>query len=186
MYLALSHTLRNNNYHYKAWAGLLFSSKYNLGQMQSISQVRNGGKLPEILESVNNPFNINTTPLFHPVSKKDIFGIRSYAKLLIWLYRHFYFGLYLISHLRLKYYENAVEATDAFCRIIGEDSQDVMCLPRSVFAATTSKRFKEKGAMFIGAFLPSRHMHAWVIEDNCNSWRQDNKWINFVPVSVML
>lgn len=38
--------------------------------------------------------------------------------------------------------------------------------------------------MFIGAFLPSVQMHAWVIEDGMPADPHDDNWINFAPVAA--
>ena len=38
--------------------------------------------------------------------------------------------------------------------------------------------------MFIGAFLPSVQMHAWVIEDGMHADVGDNSWTNYTPVAI--
>ena len=39
--------------------------------------------------------------------------------------------------------------------------------------------------MYIGIFLPSRNMHAWVIEDNLQTDEWDNYWILYQPLMMM-
>lgn len=85
----------------------------------------------------------------------------------------------------MNMFKNAFEATMFFCEAI-EANQMKLCLPRSIFVATTSKQFKETGVMFIGIFHPTRHMHAWIIEDGIQPYINDNLWINYTPVSVMV
>lgn len=136
------------------------------------------------LRLVDSPFAITPGTLG---PKRDVdFGrtVRAYGRTLIWLYRHFYPGLWLLSHLRLGVFDNATDAIDAFVKIHPKD-QKVLCLPRSIFAATLSRRFRKEGTMFIGAFLPSRHLHAFIIEGGKNPCRFDAGWTNYTPVAIM-
>ena len=64
--------------------------------------------------------------------------------------------------------------------------QQTLCLPRSVFIATTSRRFKQHGTLFIGAFLPTVRMHAWVVEDGMPADSFDNQWIYYRPVLMLI
>ena len=73
----------------------------------------------------------------------------------------------------------------AFRTIMKGRNQRVLCLPRSIFIATTSRRFKGNGALFIGCFFPFRHMHAWVIEDGMQADVYDRGWIMFTPLAMM-
>lgn len=110
--------------------------------------------------------------------------IKWYAHLLIFLHQHFYFGLYLLSFLRMPVFEDAGSACKAFRTIILKN-QNKLCLPRAVFVSTTSKRFRKNGAMYIGVFLPSRQMHAWVIEDEMHADVNDDYWQMYTPVAIM-
>lgn len=110
---------------------------------------------------------------------------RFYARLLVFLWRWCYPLVYLLSHLRLSIYKDAGEANMAFRYILNNGNQRVLCLPRSVFIATTSAKFKSSGAMFVGCFFPSRHMHAWVIEEGMHADVFDNQWIMFTPIAMM-
>lgn len=142
-------------------------------------------KLHKELSIVINPYLAEKSK--RPVNKDLNISIlmKLYAYVLIWLYKHFYPGIWLLSHINLNVFDDAVDACDAFYKIHPKNQQ-ILCLPRSVFAATTSKKFHDFGIMIIGGFLPSRHMHAWIMEDAKNAWRGDSMWINFTPISVML
>lgn len=157
--------------------GLLIEKERNCKSKQ-ISKKR------DLLDCVNNPFLLKSTEL--EIEKRDynIF-IRFYAKSLVWLCKHCYPIAYLLSHLRLNLFKNGAQASIAFRRIIKDKPQKVLCLPRAMFIASTSARFKEKGAMFIGVFLPTRRMHAWVIEDGRHTDYFDNEWICYKPVCMM-
>lgn len=144
-----------------------------------------GGKGNSAFKIVINPYNVNPRDVLFTKHLNIPFWTKWYAKFLVFSYKHFYPLFYLCSHLRLNAFENSITAINVFCSIIPKN-QKILCLPRSVFAATTSRKFKNNGAMFIGVFHPSRHMHAWIIEDNCNPCSFDNNWINFTPISIMV
>lgn len=110
---------------------------------------------------------------------------RFYAHLLVFLWQWCYPLVYLLSHCRFALYKDAGEANMAFRQILKNGNQRILCLPRSIFIATTSAKFKSSGAMFIGCFFPSRHMHAWVIEDDMHADIYDNQWIMFTPIVMM-
>ena len=110
---------------------------------------------------------------------------KCYARLLVFLWKYFYPAVYLLSHCRFAIYKDAGEANMAFRKILKGRNQRVLCLPRSIFIATTSRRFKGNGALFIGCFLPFRHMHAWVIEDGMHADVYDHVWIQFTPLAMM-
>jgi hypothetical protein len=80
---------------------------------------------------------------------------------------------------------NATAAVVAFRSIIPLSQQETLCLPRSLFAAQTSLKFAKSGVVFIGVFLPSRSMHAWIIEDGVQPDRLDSIWLNFRPVAAL-
>lgn len=108
-----------------------------------------------------------------------------YAKLLVFLCKYCYPIAYLLSFCRLNLYANAGEANMAFRNIIRNKPQKILCLSRSIFIATTSAKFKESGAMFIGCFFPSRHMHAWIVEEGMHADVYDYYWIMYTPVAMM-
>lgn len=186
MYIEISAFLRKKLYKFNPWFGILYSRNCSESRFNINLPKYNSSKLHKKISLVLNPFKVAQTPQINQKNHKDSKLIILYAKTLLWCYNHFYFGLFLLSHLRLKIYDNAADASDSFCRIVGYKNQKVLCLPRSIFSATTSKKFSKHGCLFIGAFLPSRHMHAWVIEENYNSWRYDMQWINYIPISVMI
>jgi hypothetical protein len=80
---------------------------------------------------------------------------------------------------------DAAEAIMAFRNQTADFDQNVLCLPRALFAARMSKKFAEKGVVLIGAFLPSRSLHAWILEDGLQPDPRDRQWINFQPVAAI-
>jgi len=97
---------------------------------------------------------------------------------------NFGFGRWF-SKLGQPIFEDAGEAIRFFRQYKCGDIQNDLCLPRSLFAANTSKKFKDNGVVFIGVFLPSKSMHAWVIEDEIQPDPFDTMWINFQPVAAI-
>lgn len=134
---------------------------------------------------IENPFLLKKR-VGQTIDKNQV-GLMSkfYAKLLIWFCNHCYFMAYLISHINFSVFDNADIANKAFRLCTKGYKQNTLCLPRAIFIATTSKKFKKHGCMYIGCFFPSRHMHAWVIEEGMNADIYDNIWICYTPVIKM-
>lgn len=139
------------------------------------------------LQNISNPFLLQPT-LYAPlksISHKRV--LTMYAKSLTWLCRHCYPIAYWTSKVvSLNAFANAQQAILFYRHIYpSAEEQRRLCLPRAIFAATTSRNFKKRGAMYIGAFLPSTQMHAWIIEDNQQPDMWDNEWICYKPVYML-
>lgn len=110
---------------------------------------------------------------------------RAYIALLIWAARYCFPLLRLFLLLRLDTYADAGQASEAFYRHKPNGPlQKQLCLSRAVYVATTSRRFRASGTLFIGVFLPLVRMHAWVIEDGMHADVYDFIWINYQPVAI--
>ena len=177
MYRILPHLKNKGTYFFNKYFGFVYYVHGdNFNQTQKIY-------FSKELRYVINPF------LLHSREKNDVPNIslltRIFAYILVFSWKYCYPLIYLISHLRFSIYEDAGSANLAFREITKHKNQRVLCLPRAIFIATTSKRFKQHGAMFIGCFFPSRHMHAWVIEDGMQADVFDNQWTSFTPLVIM-
>ena len=113
-------------------------------------------------------------------------GVKLYARVLTWLCRHAFLLARLWAKIPLRCYPDAGVATRVYYKLYPGEQQRNLCLPRAFFARSASRRFPGHGAMFIGAFLPSVQMHAWVIEDGMHADVFDNNWVNFRPVALFL
>ena len=82
-------------------------------------------------------------------------------------------------------FPDSKEAIDFFHNSTPRSDRSSLCLPRSLFAAKTSQGFKDKGVIFIGTFLPSRQMHAWIIEDGEQPDPCDKIWHLYKPVAAI-
>lgn len=110
--------------------------------------------------------------------------LKLHARILVWACRRSFGLARTMAHFRLPIFSNATVATQAFRGLFPASVQQDLCLPRSLWVAITSEVFKANGVLFIGVFLPSRSMHAWVIEDGKQPDPDDTLWINFRPVAV--
>ena len=174
MYVNIYPLLHSTTVCYNKWFGITY---FKLNKTSTFANTN----LPcEIM----NPFEVHVRSSA-PRNVQIIFAIRIYAKFLLWASRCCYPIIYVLSHLRLNLYEDAQQASWAFQQCTKDKQQKLLCLPRSIFIATTSKRFKEHGTMYIGIFLPSRNMHAWVIEDHLQTDGWDNYWIFYQPLIMM-
>jgi hypothetical protein len=57
-----------------------------------------------------------------------------------------------------------------------------LCLQRAFLSSKVSKNFINDGVIFIGAFLPTGDMHAWIIENGKQPDFDDRGWINYRPL----
>ena len=141
----------------------------------------------ENIDAVNNPYIIGNR------KNSDKWGevrhswvIKKYAKILTWLCANCYPLATLFLHFRLKTFHDAGDASMFYYSVFPDmKKQNTLCLPRAFFIATTSHRFKAHGTLFIGAFLPTVRMHAWVMEDGTPADNYDNQWIYYRPVMIL-
>lgn len=141
-------------------------------------------KIQRYINLINNPFLVCTTYPKKINNKNTKKWIRYYALFLMWLNKHIPAILFRLTFLKLNVFDNAIEAADYFCSL-NPSEQDRLCLPRSIFSMTTSKEFKSNGVFIVGIFLPSKHLHAWVMENDKNTFRYDNIWINYSPLLII-
>lgn len=110
----------------------------------------------------------------------------AYARIIVFACRHSFFFARMISSIPFVRFPNTVTSIAAFRSVYpGSAHQRTLCLPRTLFALATSRSFKQNGVAFIGVFLPSRKMHAWIIEGNRNPDPKDDIWICYQPVAAI-
>ena len=146
-------------------------------------------KLEEALSCCNNPYQLTKNEsLATTLNKSEIkhYFLWIYLNLLIKGNKlNFVLGRFL-SVFGKPVFDNSTQAISFFRSNKPGAVQNDLCLPRSLFAASVSKKFKENGVIFIGVSLPSNLMHAWIIEDGKQPDPFDNMWINFQPVAAIL
>lgn len=135
----------------------------------------------EAFKFVENPYLLKRQT--NTVAKKSpTLFIRLYAYILDFICKHLFFLINLLLYIHIPLYKDAREANFIFYKIFPHEKQKQLCMARAVFIATLSKRFKLHGTMFIGVFLPTTQMHAWVIEDGMLADIYDTIWIQYNPV----
>lgn len=137
------------------------------------------------LHAVENPFLLNRRAHQEFDEINITRFVVCYARILTKLSRHSFQIAFWVSKLVRPRYADAYISTLAYRKLYPGDQQRKLCLPRMLFAASMSKRFKKYGTAFIGIFLPSVQMHAWVIEDNTLADPYDNEWICYNPVAII-
>ena len=182
MYIPINVFFCQQRFSFKEKIGVLLSTPIREGELYEHNK-KLSGKAMRLYEKTCYPYSIKYIKV--DVGKADAL-LRFYARLLVFMCNKCYPIAYLLSFFRFNAFDNACEAAEAFRKIIHSGNQKVLCLPRSIFIATTSKKFKKNGAMFIGVFLPSSNMHAWVIEGDVIADRYDIDWILYTPVSMMV
>lgn len=166
---------------------LITSTDYLSGPRSSkehLSKIRNAADLcsnPYLLSPRRNDADAGHLTSSSPATEKLA---TKFVNKLIRLSRNQFLLARLYASWRVALFPTAREAT-LFFRKHAEGDQEELCLPRALFAAKTSLRFTKEGAVVIGVFLPSRAMHAWVIEGGQIADPNDGIWNNYQPVAML-
>ena len=171
---------QGKRYFFNRFLGLLFCQN----DKKENSKTETNKKIPEQIKFVEYPYQCKIG-MDNPLSPKDNIYIRLWGVVLtIFLKYSFVLGL-IFSRLCFRNFNNTIDAVSFYRKYIQPDNQNDLCLSRCLFAAVTSKSFKKKGTIFIGVFLPSNSLHAWIIEDGFLVDRNDDSWILYHPVAII-
>ena len=146
-------------------------------------------KLNKSLLLCHQPYGLNSQPVLpnpKPALATCLHNLSKRATRLIWLWRS---NLFWLAHLYASFSKPCLEDSSVAIELFRQETaalpQNTLCLPRSLFAASSSRRFADTGVLFIGVFLPARSMHAWIIEDGRQPDFDDPMWVNFQPVAAL-
>lgn len=143
-------------------------------------------KVEEALRLCHNPYRLGLSRAREASSTMDRVaqkGLKT-AQRLVQLSRRNFTLARLYAGASCPLFTNAKEAIEFFREgHVGDQSQ--LCLARALFAAKTSRRFRDEGVVMIGVFLPARALHAWVIEGGEIADQYDDIWINYQPVAIL-
>lgn len=89
----------------------------------------------------------------------------------------------LYSSLKNLMFENTNEAITYINSLPPQvEFKHQLCLQRAFLSSKISRGFIENGVIFIGAFLPTGDMHAWIIENGKQPDYDDRGWVNYRPL----
>jgi hypothetical protein len=171
----------SNLYTFNRFWGLLF-----VRQEKGIKETSATNVVASHYDRVINPFMLSGQRDVE-VRNIDVSYLTAfYAKSLVFACRHSFPIARLLTLIPLTQFNDTATSIAAFQKIFpGGQNQRTLCLPRTLFALSTSCSFRKDGAAFIGVFLPSRKMHAWIIEANANPDPKDDVWICYRPVAAI-
>ena len=175
---SLNITFENQTFKFNKYFGIL-NYKENTNKNSAAIDY----KVFKYLYKNNNPYILKKTIIeSNSINKKCVI---IYGFLLIKIVKYSFFLGKQFLYFRLNKFESSSESISYFRNFINKNEQNDLCLPRTFFAATTSKNFRENGVIFIGVFLPTKLMHAWIIESGELADQFDDIWINFQPVAAI-
>ena len=176
--------LQNEN-HFYFFEPITGSLLYKEGDNKKIKETKNEiPKFKSCSDCCTNPYLLQKYYPKKHTSNNNYF-LMQYVKFLVWLCKYSFLLGKTFSKLGISCFDTTEAAILFFRKCFPGAIQNDLCYPRTLFAASTSRLFKEKGVIFIGVFLPSKSMHAWIIEDSKQPDIYDNMWINFQPVAVI-
>jgi hypothetical protein len=178
---SLSFSQNDHSYFMCAWSGALLESSGSDHSPQLIPVQ----KLKKALDFCHNPYLMPPSGIDSKESLNRNPREARKAERLISLCMLNFFLARQYAALSTPIFPDSRAAIDFFHNSTPKGDRSSLCLPRSLFAAKTSQAFKAEGVIFIGTFLPSRHMHAWVIEDGEQPDPYDKIWHLYKPVAAI-
>lgn len=147
-------------------------------------------ELPQIvisaLEKIQDPYKLKPPSTKNIViEKKNLIAIKNYFLFFSKIKKiNFQLSLLasgLFSRRKIDTSRNIFEAINSF----DTNMKFNTCLVKCLTVAKCSNSFKKNGVIFIGAHLPLKDMHAWIIEGNHQPDDEDRQWINYVPLMAI-
>lgn len=180
-WISLPFIERGNSYFMCPLTGALMQSLE--GEVSKIEPLHENVEVA--LRYCNNPYLMRGCPVSLDATHKCSERQKTRAKRMIHLSRFNLFLARQYASYSKPFFNKTSDAINFFHEITPSSDKSKLCLPRSLFAAKTSKSFKDAGVILIGVFLPSRQMHAWIIEDGQQSDPYDNIWHLYRPVAAI-
>jgi hypothetical protein len=141
-------------------------------------------KVKYALEKCNNPYSIS----LYKKSDENLLQSEKKDKIALRMLKisrvNFFIAIYYAS-IKKNLFSDSIESIKYFNNLLLQFNTNDLCLPRSLFSAKTSKAFNIYGVIFIGVYLPSRSMHAWVIENGMQPDSSDNIWHHYRPIAAI-
>jgi hypothetical protein len=152
------------------------------------------GRLPAIVDSAldhcRHPFSLAPPGPYSPTSPNCTSRVdpdprvETLFRRIGILRRVNFFSALIYASVRDIRADDSVSAMDQIGAITTALTTDA-CLEKCLTVAKCSATFKDRGVIFIGAHLPLRAMHAWIIEGDVQPDSSDRAWINFLPLMAI-
>lgn len=160
--------------------------KYPESKVSSFRSENLPAKVSTALSFCMEPYQLGSTLAITPAlnAENDSALKTIYTRTSYFREKNFFVST-LYASLRRPIFENSLEAMSAISRLFPEDHYTESCLQRALTVAKVSIKFKSHGVLFIGAQLPLKSMHAWIIEDGIQPDMADRRWINYLPLLAL-
>jgi hypothetical protein len=146
------------------------------------------GKLPEKVVSALNfcdhPYTLNPTSRKDDLPQNDSNKIAKIYSRLSFLRKKSFFISIAYAAIGCRIYPDATIAMRALINELPSHDSEA-CLQRALTVAKCSKKFKTHGVVLIGAQLPLKSLHAWIVEDGVQPDPEDRQWVNFLPLLAL-
>lgn len=169
-------------WHINAITGSLIKSPINFCPPESAVPI----KVKKALDFCENPYLLKSNLAFEDVSTDSelIKKIKKPYKTLKFLGNKWLL-LSMLPSIRTNFiFENSATAFNHINEL-DPDGIGQNCLQKTLLVAKTSKSFKQSGVLFIGANLPTGHMHSWIIENDVQPDKLDRHWISYQPLLAL-
>lgn len=179
--ISLPHSINDYEYFFCHWSGDLLYHKNKEYETDKIPV-----KLKIALEACDQPYNLKCLKKASKksnlnLSKKIIFV----SRIMVFLCRFSFFIAKRYADFKFDYFLDSSQSIQYFNSISPQNCLNDLCLPRTLFSAKTSKAFTKNGVILIGVFLPSRAMHAWIIENGSQPDPTDDIWHLYRPIAAI-
>lgn len=141
------------------------------------------GKVLNALHYCNQPYELLSSKNLPPAADNQI-ELKQLAEInkrFLQLQGKWLIFSLLYAGLKTHLFSNTLEAVSKISCLYNNQVGS-NCLQRTLLAAKTSQSFADHGVVFIGANLPTGHMHSWIIEDNFQPDILDRHWISYQPI----
>ena len=180
-WISLPFIERGNSYFMCPWTGALMQSQDDeVGRIKPLNK-----KVEVALRFCDEPYSMQNFPVSLDDTHKCSGRQKTRVHRMILLSRVNLFLARQYASYSNPHFTKSSDAINFFHQATPSGDRSKLCLPRALFAAKASKSFKDNGVILIGVFLPSRQMHAWIIEDGQQADPYDDIWHLYRPVAAI-
>ena len=167
------------------WSICPYTGSLLKGKAASIHLENTPLKIFQALEYCNQPYlcNLSNEKSINLSNDNLIVKLNTMHDKLLRIGNNRFYLSRLYSSMKNLMFENTNEAITSINRLTPQiNFKHQLCLQRALLSSKISKSFIENGVIFIGAFLPTGDMHAWIMENGKQQDTDDRGWINYRPL----